>query len=116
MDNLTENKKIEITNIIEGIKSGDLVLDSFIHMVAVGDMIHRYFAKKLAKIGLTRVEFAILYTLNTKFEELAPTFISRRIPRAKHTISKAITELEEKNFVKKDSGLSREQCQSDEIW
>ncbi len=83
------------------IKTDDPIWDSFIHLASVGDMVHRYFSNRLARIGLTRPKFTILYNLRAGFGTVTPSFISKRIPRAKHTISKAITELENDNMVER---------------
>ncbi len=93
-DNLPDYMRLIVTD--------NPVWDAFIHLVSVGDMIHRYFAKRLASIGLTRPKFAILYQLRAGSGAVSPSFISRRMPRAKHTISKAITELENDGFVKRE--------------
>jgi DNA-binding MarR family transcriptional regulator len=69
-------------------------------------MVHRYFAARLSNIGLTRPKFAILYQIRAGLSPVAPTFISRRMPRAKHTISQAITELENDGYIKRSINQS----------
>ena len=42
-----------------------------------------------------------LAKLRLKFDSLTPTILFKRMPRAKHTISRAITELENEGLVKR---------------
>lgn len=85
----------------EPLETGDILLDSFVHLKTVGRIVNRDFTSRLTKLGLPRVNFCIIYQLRQKFGSSTPTMLSKRIYVNKHNISQAITELEKDGIVKR---------------
>lgn len=86
---------------LEPLETGDILLDSFVHLKTVGRIVNRDFTLRLTKLGLTRVKFCIIYQLRQAFGSSTPTMLSKRIFVNKHNISQAITDLERDGIVKR---------------
>ena len=86
---------------LETVETGDALMDTFIHLKSLGRIIDRYLTSRIIKQDLTGVKHSIVYLVSQKFEGITPTILSKRMQRTKHTISRAITELEKDGIVKR---------------
>ena len=103
---MKKENRVSEPEYMQQVVTGDILMDGFIHMTALGDIVHRDFDDKLDEMGLTRAKFSILFLLRLQFDSITPTALSKRMPRAKHTISRAITELEKDGLVKRQVNLN----------
>jgi len=82
-------------------------LDSLILIMYAGDVVSRYLDTKMKKFGQDLTRFNILYLLVGSGGVLTPTYISKRVFRSKHAITRALDVLE------KDSLIERERTHTD---
>lgn len=85
----------------EQVETGDILLDTYIHLKTLGRIVNKDFTFRLTKLGLTRAKFCIIYQLREHFGSTTPTILSKRAYVNKHNISSAITELERDGIVQR---------------
>jgi MarR family 2-MHQ and catechol resistance regulon transcriptional repressor len=83
------------------VEDEDIRQSTFVLLSRVGDMLNRHFDAELRKFGSNRTRFNVLSNLITHSSSMTPSFISKRILRAGHSVTAVIDSLEKVDFVQR---------------